>query len=80
MIAKIYISLKDGVLDPEAKAIHNALLSLNFDYVKSIKNVRTIIVDIDSNDEEIVRNKAIEMSETLLVNTTIEKYSIEILP
>ena len=80
MIAKIYISLKDGVLDPEAKAIHNALLSLNFDYVKSIKNVRTIIVEIDSNDEEIARNKAIEMSETLLVNTTIEKYSIEILP
>ena len=80
MIAKIDISLKDGVLDPEAKAIHNALLSLNFDYVKSIKNVRTIMVEIDSNDEEIVRNKAIEMSETLLVNTTIEKYNIEILP
>lgn len=79
MIAKIYISLKDGVLDPEAKAIHNALLSLNFDCVKSVKNVRTIIVEIDSNDEEIARNKAIEMSETLLVNTTIEKYSIEIL-
>lgn len=79
MIAKIDISLKDGVLDPEAKAIHNALLSLNFDYVKSVKNVRTIIVEIDSNDEEIARNKAIEMSETLLVNTTIEKYSIEIL-
>lgn len=79
MKVKIEISLKDGVLDPQAKAVYNALHVLKFDYVKDLKILKTIIIDINAIDEELAIKQADEMCKILLANLVIETYNIEIL-
>lgn len=78
MNVKINITLKNGVLDPQAKTIFHALESLGFDCIKELKMTKTIELNIDSSDRNFVLEKAKEMSETLLVNTIIEDYTIEL--
>lgn len=69
------ISLKEGVLDPQGKAIHHALDSLNFSNVKDVRVGKQVIMEVeDSCSQEDVEN----MCETLLANTVIEDYSIKI--
>ncbi len=79
MKVKVEISLKDGVLDPQAKTIFHALESLGFDCVNGIIMKKTIILDIDTDNKDIALQKAREMSEILLANVVIETYDIEVL-
>lgn len=78
MKVKIDISLKNGVLDPQAKTIFHALESLGFDCVKDLKMIKTIELDIDTNEKSFALSKAKEMSEMLLANPVIEDYKIEL--
>lgn len=80
MKVKIEISLKSGVLDPQAKTISHALESLGFDCIKDLKTKKVIELDLDINDKEEALSKAKEMSEMLLTNLVIENYNIELLP
>jgi phosphoribosylformylglycinamidine synthase len=77
MKVKVNIRLKEGVLDPQGKAVLHALNSLGFDEVKDVRIGKQIILDIDSNDESAVRKRVELMSEELLANTVIEDYEIE---
>ena len=80
MKAKIEISLKNGVLDPQAKTIFHALESLGFDCINDLKTKKIIELDLNIDDREQALSKAKEMSETLLANLVIENYYIELLP
>ncbi len=78
MKAKIYITLKNGVLDPQGKAIETALGHMGFEGVDQVRQGKFIEIDISQNDrskaEEFVKN----MCEKLLANTVIENYRFEL--
>jgi phosphoribosylformylglycinamidine synthase len=78
MTAVVNVFLKEGVLDPQGKATHHALDSLGFDGVKEVRIGKQIIVTLDTQDREKAEAKVKEMCETLLANTVIEEYTIEI--
>lgn len=78
MRAIVNVYLKQGVLDPQGKATHHALSSLGFDGIKDIRIGKQIIIELDGLTNEEAKNKVKEMSETLLANTVIEDYEIEI--
>lgn len=79
MKAEIEISLKDGILDPQAKTIFNALHSLGFDCVKDLKITKKMILDLDLNDANLAQEKLELMAKDLLANPVIENYKIKIL-
>ena len=72
----VNISLKNGVLDPQAKAIEKALHSLNFNAVKNVKMSKQIILELDLNDEVKANELARQMCDELLVNSVIEDYTL----
>ncbi len=78
MTAVINVFLKDGVLDPQGKASHHALDSLGFAGVSDVRIGKQIIIKLDTEDKEKARKEVTEMCETLLANTVIEDYTIEI--
>jgi len=79
MKVMVSISLKPGVLDPQARAIENSLASLGYQDVKGVSTGKQIILDLDEDDEARARQKSAKMCETLLVNTVIENYVITIM-
>ena len=78
MTAVVNVFLKEGVLDPQGKAAHHALDSLGFEGVNDVRIGKQIIMDIEANDKAEAESKVAEMCETLLANTVIEDYTIEI--
>ena len=74
----VNVFLKEGVLDPQGKAAHHALDSLGFEGVNDVRIGKQIVMDIDAADKAEAEEKVKEMSETLLANTVIEDYTIEI--
>ena len=78
MKAHIHITLKKGVLDPQGKAIENALKTLGFDQVKNVRQGKFIEIELDEEDTEKEEKQVSKMSEQLLANTVIENYQIDI--
>ncbi len=78
MKARIHITLKNGVLDPQGKAIQQALAGLGFDAVEDVRQGKYIEVALAESDAEAARTKVSDMCEKLLANTVIENYDIEI--
>ena len=78
MKARIHITLKQGVLDPQGKAIANALEALGFSDVDGVRQGKYIEIDLQENNSEAARASVDAMCEKLLANTVIEDYSIEI--
>jgi phosphoribosylformylglycinamidine synthase len=78
MKAKITITLKKGVLDPQGKAIEGALGSLGFSGVDNVRQGKFIELEIAETDESKARAEVRSMCEKLLANTVIENYSIEL--
>ena len=72
----VNVKLKEGVLDPQGKAVLHALNSLSFDEVKDVRIGKQIILDVDGNDESEIKKRVEKMSEELLANTVIEDYEI----
>lgn len=74
MKARVTITLKNGVLDPQGKAIHHALEGLGFDGINDVRAGKMIELDLadGTTDSEIE-----EMCRKLLANTVIENYRIE---
>lgn len=74
MKARVLVTLKNGVLDPQGKAIHHALEGLGFSGVEDVRAGKVIELDLagDVSDETIA-----QMCEKLLANTVIENYAIE---
>ena len=78
MKATIYISLKNGVLDPQGKAIENALGQLGFDSVENVRQGKMIELKLADTDANLARDRLQEMCEKLLANTVIEDYDIRL--
>jgi phosphoribosylformylglycinamidine synthase len=78
MRARIRITLKHGVLDPQGKAIENALASLGFEGVKEVRQGKYIEVDLAEADEERARDQVERICKDLLANTVIENYAYEL--
>jgi len=78
MKAIVNVYLKEGVLDPQGKAAHHALGSLGFDNVSDVRIGKQIILTLEATDKAVAEAEVKEMTETLLANTVIEDYTIEI--
>ena len=78
MKATIYISLKNGVLDPQGKAIENALGQLGFDGVENVRQGKMIELELADTNANQARVRLQEMCEKLLANTVIENYDIRL--
>lgn len=78
MIVKIYITLKTGVLDPQGKTIHNALVSLGYDEVEGVRQGKYVVMQLKDTDHEHARSRIEEMCQRLLANPVIEEYWFEI--
>ena len=80
MKARVHITLKPGVLDPEGKAIAHALGALGFDDVGEVRQGKVIEIELAERDPEAARASVEEMCRKLLANTVIENYAIELAP
>ena len=78
MKARVHITLKDGVLDPQGKAIGNALGSLGFAGVQSVRQGKVLELDLAELDTAKAEREVRSMCERLLANTVIEDYTVEI--
>ena len=78
MKARVFITLKNGVLDPQGKAIGHALNNLGFRQVGEVRQGKVIDIEIEERDETKAHANLKEMCEKLLANTVIEKYEIEL--
>ena len=78
MKAKIKITLKDGVLDPQGKAIEGALASLEFTGVDNVRQGKYIELDIAETDKARAKAQLDAMCEKLLANTVIENYEVDL--
>lgn len=80
MKARIRITLKPGVLDPQGKAIQNALGALGFQGVGDVRQGKYIELDVAGMSEDEARAEVDRMCRDLLANTVIENYSYELAP
>ncbi len=78
MKARVYVTLKPGVLDPQGEAVRHALRNLGFDGVGSVRQGKMLDIDLDETDPAAAEAKLREMCEKLLANTVIEDYSVEL--
>jgi len=76
--AKVHITLKPGVLDPQGRAIQHALASLGFSGIDDVRQGKYIEIDLGDTDQANARARVDEMCKKLLANTVIENYSVEI--
>jgi phosphoribosylformylglycinamidine synthase PurS subunit len=76
--ARITITLKPGVLDPQGKAIEGALHALGFGQVGDVRQGKYIEVDVAESDPARARAEVERMCEQLLANTIIENYAYEL--
>ena len=79
MKARITVMLKDGVLDPQGEAIKQALTSLEYNKVNSVRQGKVIDLELSESSEEAAIDSIQEMCEKLLANTVIENYEIKLL-
>jgi phosphoribosylformylglycinamidine synthase PurS subunit len=78
MKARVHVMLKQGVLDPQGKAIAHALGSLGFAGVNEVRQGKVIDLDLAESDPERARATVEQMCRQLLANTVIESYQIEL--
>jgi phosphoribosylformylglycinamidine synthase PurS subunit len=76
--ARVHITLKEGVLDPQGKAIATALSHLGFQGVGDVRQGKYIELDLAESDAEAARAAVTDMCERLLANTVIETYSVSV--
>ena len=78
MTAIVNIFLKQGVLDPQGKAIHHALDAMNFEGVEDVRMGKQIVLKLTSNNRDDAMKEVEQMAEDILANTVIEDYTIEL--
>jgi phosphoribosylformylglycinamidine synthase len=79
MKARVTVTLKTGVLDPQGKAIEGALHSLGIEGVASVRQGKVFDIEVEGADAETAKAALKTASEKLLANTVVEDYRVEIL-
>jgi phosphoribosylformylglycinamidine synthase len=78
MRARVFVTLKPSVFDPQGKTVTDALHTLGYDAVKDVRQGKYFELDIDARGADDVRRLASEAADKLLSNPVIESYRIEI--
>ena len=78
MKAKVHVTLKQGVLDPQGKAIGQALHHLGFSQVGEVRQGKFIELEIAGSDRQKAKADLEAMCQKLLANTVIENYTIDV--
>lgn len=78
MKARVYVTLKKGVLDPQGKAVMGALKSMSFNEVEDVRIGKFMEIELKDGPKEKEEARLKQMCENLLANTVIENYRIEI--
>ena len=78
MKARVHITLKTGVLDPQGKAIAHALGSLGFAGVEDVRQGKYIEIDLADTDPAAAKSRVEQMCQRLLANTIVEDYKVEL--
>ena len=73
---KLIVTLKNGVLDPQGKAIQQTLNGMNFDKVSEVRQGKFFEIEVKENDESKAKSLVDEMCKKLLANLVIEDYKI----
>jgi len=76
--ARIHVTLKAGVLDPQGKAVQNALAGLGFGGIDQVRQGKVIDLHLQETDPTVARERLEKMCELLLANTVIEDFDIEL--
>lgn len=79
MKVKVFVTLKEGVLDPQGKAVGQALGRLGYDEVTEVRQGKFFELSLADGKSEDATARIAQMCEKLLVNTVIEDYSFEII-
>jgi phosphoribosylformylglycinamidine synthase len=78
--AIVNVYLKEGVLDPQGKAVHHALDALGFEQmVKDVRVGKQIVLALNAKDKEEAKAEVEKIAQEILANTVIEDYTIEII-
>jgi len=77
MRARVVVTLKKSVLDPQGQAVSRALGTLGFAEVKDVRLGKIIELDLDARDADEAKKRVEQMCEKLLANTVIEEYRVE---
>lgn len=81
MKAKVYVTLKPGVLDPQGKAIHHSVESLGFEGIEDIRQGKYFEIAVSAeSDEARIRESIEKIAGDILANPVIEDYRVEIEP
>ena len=78
MKARIHVTLKQGVLDPQGKAISHTLEALGFEGVEKVRQGKFIEIELSENDEKRAGEQIEEMCKKLLANMVIENYDFKL--
>jgi len=78
MKAKVYVTIKQNVLDPQGSAVQGALHSMGFEEVNKVRIGKYLEFDLDTNDRAQAEARLKEMCEKLLANTVVEDYRFEL--
>ena len=76
--ARIYVTLKKGILDPQGKAVRNGLDSMGYQGVADVRVGKFLVLTLDSTDRQQAEQLVREMCGRLLVNPVIEDYTFEV--
>jgi phosphoribosylformylglycinamidine synthase len=77
--AKVYVTLKSGVLDPQGKAIQHSIELLGFDGISDVRQGKYFEIALDNSfDQEKARDAALRMAREVLSNPVIEDFRVEI--
>ncbi len=76
--ARVYITLKEGISDPQGKTVLRALKSLGYDEVADLRVGKYMELELDGEDKGKLESRLGEMSEKLLANPIIEDYRMEV--
>ena len=76
MKIKVVVTLKNGVLDPQGKAIQQTLNGMNFDKVSDVRQGKFFEIEVKENDESKAKSLVDDMCKKLLANLVIEDYQI----
>lgn len=78
MKAKVYVMLKKGILDPQGKAVQQALQSLGCSGLEEVRVGKYLEINMKNRSKTVAEHEVREMCEKLLANTVIEEYRFEI--
>ncbi len=80
MKVQVHTTLKEGVLDPQGKAVESALKNLGFSGIKKIRQGKLFDLELDTKNKDEAEKLTEEICKVLLANMVIEDYKIKVLP